>query len=49
MPDINLLVPISKVLRIGLNDLLGTDRRAEFEHRWQQMILFGDGTFYEKI
>ncbi len=42
MPDINLLVPISKVLRIGLNDLLGTDRRAEFEHRWQQMIPFGD-------
>lgn len=42
MPDINLLVPISKVLRIGLNDLLGTDRRAEFERRWQQMIPFGE-------
>ncbi len=42
MPDINLLVPISKVLRIGLNDLLGTDRRAEFEHRWQQMACYGE-------
>jgi transcriptional regulator with XRE-family HTH domain len=38
MPDINLLVPLSKVLKIGLNDLLGTDRRAEFEHKWQKMI-----------
>ena len=37
MPDINLLVPISKVLRIGLNDLLGTDRRAELEHNWQRV------------
>ena len=42
MPDINLLVPLSKVLKIGLNDLLGTDRRAEFEHRWQQMACYGE-------
>ena len=42
MPDINLLVPISKVLRVSLNDLLGTDRRAEFEHRWQQMVRYGE-------
>ena len=42
MPDINLLVPLSKVLKIGLNDLLGTDRRAEFEHRWQQMVRLGE-------
>ena len=42
MPDINLLVPLSKVLKIGLNDLLGTDRRAEFEHRFQKMIPLGE-------
>ncbi len=42
MPDINLLVPISKVLRVSLNDLLGTDRRAEFEQKWQQMVRFGE-------
>jgi transcriptional regulator with XRE-family HTH domain len=42
MPDINLLVPISKVLKIGLNDLLGTDRRAELEHKWQQAVPLGE-------
>ena len=34
MPDINLLVPISNVLRVSLNDLLGTDRREEFEKKY---------------
>ena len=42
MPDINLLVPISKVLGISLNDLLGTDRREEFERKFQQMQPFGE-------
>lgn len=42
MPDINLLVPISKLLRISLNDLLGTDRRAELEQKWQQMVRLGE-------
>ena len=42
MPDINLLVPISKVLEISLNDLLGTDRREEFEQRWQQAVPLGE-------
>ena len=38
MPDINLLVPISKVLGISLNDLLGTDRREEFERTANDQI-----------
>ena len=42
MPDISLLVPLSKVLRISLNDLLGTDRRAELEHKWQQAVPLGE-------
>ncbi len=36
MPDISLLVPISKVLGIGLNDLLGGDRREELEKKYHE-------------
>lgn len=35
MPDISLLVPLSKVLGIGLNDLLGGDRREELEKKYR--------------
>jgi transcriptional regulator with XRE-family HTH domain/ribosomal protein S18 acetylase RimI-like enzyme len=34
MPDINLLVPLSKVLEIGVNELLGGDRREELEKKY---------------
>ena len=42
MPDISLLMPISRVLGIGVNDLLGGDRRAEYEREWQRALPFGD-------
>ena len=32
MPDISLLLPLSRVLKIGVNELLGGDRRTELEH-----------------
>lgn len=37
MPDINLLLPLSKVLEIGVNELLGGDRREELEREWQKV------------
>ena len=42
MPDISLLMPLSRVLGIGVNELLGGDRREEFEQRWQQMVRYGE-------
>ena len=36
MPVINLLLPLSKVLKIGVNELLGGDRRAELEREWRR-------------
>ena len=42
MPDITLLLPLSKVLGIGVNELLGGDRRKELEERFQKAIPFGE-------
>ena len=42
MPDINLLLPLSHLLGIGVNELLGGDRRAELERAWQRALPFGD-------
>ena len=42
MPDITLLLPISKVLGIGVKELLGGDRRKELEERFQKAIPFGE-------
>ncbi len=36
MPDISLLVPLSKVLKISVNELLGGDRRRELEKKWHE-------------
>lgn len=42
MPDISLLLPLSRILEIGVNDLLGGDRRAELERTWQQALCLGE-------
>ena len=42
MPDISLLLPLSRALEIGVNDLLGGDRRAELERSWQQAVCLGE-------
>lgn len=42
MPDITLLLPLSKVLGIGVNELLGGNRRQELEQRFQKAIPFGE-------
>ena len=42
MPDISLLMPLSMVLGIGLNDLLGGDLRASFEKRFQEAVRYGE-------
>lgn len=42
MPDISLLLPLSRILEIGVNDLLGGDRRAELEHAWQKAVCLGE-------
>ena len=42
MPDISILLPLSRVLEIGVNELLGGHRRAEFEDRFQQMKPHGE-------
>ena len=42
MPDITLLLPLSKELGIGVDLLLGGDRRKEFEERFQKAIPFGE-------
>ena len=42
MPDITLLLPISKVLGIGVNELLGGDRRIELVEGFQKALPFGE-------
>ena len=42
MPDITLLLPLSKELGIGVDLLLGGDRRKEFEERFQKAIPLGE-------
>ena len=42
MPDITLLLPLSKELGIGVDLLLGGDRRKELEERFQKAIPFGE-------
>ncbi len=42
MPDINLLVPLSKVLNIGVAQLLGGDRYGELERDFQKALQLGD-------
>lgn len=42
MPDINLLIPLSRLLKIGVDQLLGGDRREEFEQRFRKSIQLGD-------
>ena len=42
MPDINMLLPLSKELGIGLNDLLGGDLRQTFEKRFQNAVRLGE-------
>ncbi len=41
MPDITLLLPLSKVLGIGVNELLGGNRRQELENRFQKACAIG--------
>lgn len=41
MPDISLLIPLSRILGIGVDQLLGGDRRKEFENRFQKAVPFG--------
>lgn len=42
MPDINLLIPLSKVLNIGVDQLLGGDRYAELNRAFQKALQLGD-------
>ncbi len=42
MPDINLLLPLSKVLGVGVDQILGGDRRVEHERIWQRALPFGE-------
>lgn len=42
MPDISLLLPLSRLLEIGVDDLLGGDRRAELERAWQKAVCLGE-------
>ena len=41
MPDITLLLPLSKELGIGVNELLGGNRRQELENRFQKACAIG--------
>ncbi|MBQ7338255.1 MAG: helix-turn-helix transcriptional regulator [Clostridia bacterium] len=41
MPDINLLLPLSRLLEISVDQLLGGDRRAEFEAEYRRATIFG--------
>lgn len=41
-PDISLLLPLSRVLRVSVNEILGGDRRAELEREWQRAVPFGE-------
>lgn len=40
-PDIGLLIPLSKALSVGVDELLGGDRRKEFEDRFQKSVCLG--------
>ena len=40
-PDINLLIPLSKALGLGVDQLLGGDRRQDFENRYEQVCGYG--------
>ena len=40
-PDIGLLIPLSKALSVGVDELLGGDRRQEFEDRFQKSVCLG--------
>ncbi len=42
MPDITLLLSLSKELRIGVNDLLGGNRRQELMKQFMHATLFGE-------
>ena len=42
MPDITLLLPLSKELGIGVNELLGGNRRQELEKKFQDTLRLGD-------
>ena len=42
MPDINLLLPLSRILGVGVNELLGGSRRDEFDRAWKSAQVFGD-------
>ena len=41
MPDITLLLPLSRELGIGVNELLGGNRRQELENRFQKACAIG--------
>ena len=41
-PDIALLLPLSRVLRVSVNEILGGDRRSELEREWQRAAPFGE-------
>jgi transcriptional regulator with XRE-family HTH domain/predicted GNAT family N-acyltransferase len=41
-PDITLLIPLSKMLEISVNELLGGDRRKAFEEEWQKSLSLGE-------
>ena len=40
-PDIHLLIPLSKALGLGVDQLLGGDRRQDFENRYEQVCGYG--------
>ena len=40
-PDINLLLPLAKVLELSVDQMLGGNRRDDFEHRFHESIRLG--------
>ena len=40
-PDINLLLPLARILEISVDQILGGDRRAEFESEYRLSMPFG--------
>ena len=42
MPDVNQLLPLSRLLGMSVDLLLGGDRREEFEQRFQKEIPWGE-------
>ncbi len=42
MPDIGLLLPLSKALGVGVDELLGGNRRQELEKKFQNALAFGE-------